>query len=899
MSLVTRSHAETIKAISQLLPSTGPEDAQAWQDLQSRLQNVVSDLPPEQRTAGRLLGLCQKAASDISTDLANALMSGFAPGTRVLSPDILAALQKALFAAQACLQELPEAEISGRQAGRDLKECLSQKPKTTQKETVMSQPEAPTAELSPAPPVSLDDVASLLMQLDVTQADELNLFREHLQAVAACDRIPEPIRDNMALAVFHLDSIADGGEDADLTLAEIGKLVEEAMAVRDQPPVMPKPVSAPPQKAGGATENIPAPPAADTPQAFQPPPQTTQSPQATGSARPEKAGTETESQDFGHLPPDADPDLLTEFIAEGTDLISSAEEALLALETDPRDMDAVATVFRAFHTVKGTSAFMGLTPLADMGHHAETLLSRVRDGQIRYAGGYADLALRALDMLKELIQLVQNALAGNVWEKPEGYDDLLELLKDPEGAGINEDFDDSDGVELRVGDMLVALGKADRLAVEKTISESPPPVGRALIKDRVASTSDVAHALRAQKRVKESQPLAESSVRVTTERLDRLIDMVGEMVIAHSMVAQDEVVVQAQHHDLMKKVNHTSKIVRELQNLSMSMRMIPLRSTFQKMTRLVRDVSRKVGKRVNLVTEGDETEIDRNMVNVINDPLMHMVRNAVDHGIELPEERRAAGKPEVGTVRLAAYHSAGSVVVAIQDDGKGISKEAILTKAADKGLLPEGKTLSDREIFNLVFEPGFSTAKVVTDVSGRGVGMDVVKRNIETLRGQVDIQSEVGKGSIFRMSLPLTLAIIDGMVVRVGRERYIIPTVSIVRSIKPQPANVSSVLKQGEMLSIQGKLIPIFRLARLYNLKDAQENMFEALVVVVEDEGHQVGLVIDEMIGRQQIVIKTLGEAMANIPGISGGAIMPNGRVGLILDVGSLIKLANLRDGEA
>jgi len=331
----------------------------------------------------------------------------------------------------------------------------------------------------------------------------------------------------------------------------------------------------------------------------------------------------------------------------------------------------------------------------------------------------------------------------------------------------------------------------------------------------------------------------------------------------------------------------------------MSMRMVPLKATFSKMARLARDVSHKLGKNVNFITDGEDTEIDRNLVDIINDPLVHMVRNAMDHGVETPDERRAAGKPEQGTVKIAAYHSAGSVVVEISDDGKGLDREVLLAKARERGLVGETAELSDREVFNLVFEPGFSTAKVVTDVSGRGVGMDVVKKNIERLRGTVEIKSEKGAGSVFKMSLPLTLAIIDGMVIRVGCETYVIPTISIIRSVKPAEEDVSTVFGKGEMLKLQGHLIPLYRIGRIYGLDGATDDLKEAIVVIVEDEERQAGLVIDELVGRQQVVIKSLGQTMKNIPGISGGAIMPDGRVGLILDVGGLLRFATpeRRDG--
>jgi two-component system chemotaxis sensor kinase CheA len=420
-----------------------------------------------------------------------------------------------------------------------------------------------------------------------------------------------------------------------------------------------------------------------------------------------------------------------------------------------------------------------------------------------------------------------------------------------------------------------------------------------MVQSGQASIKEVGQALRTQQRIKSPQNVVDTSVRVSTSRLDRLIDMVGELVIAHSMVAQDDVVINGSNHDLMKKIAHTTKIVRELQDMSMSLRMVPLKATFNKMARLVRDVSRKTGKQVNLVTEGEETEIDRNLVDVINDPLVHMIRNAVDHGIEPPDVRADKGKDQTGQVKLAAYHSAGNVVVEIQDDGKGLDREVILKKALQNGLVSEGATLSDREIFNLVFEPGFSTAAEVTDVSGRGVGMDVVRKNIESLRGQVEIHSVKGVGSTFKMSLPLTLAIIDGMVVRVGTETYVIPTVSIVKSIKPEAQNIATVYGRGEMISVQSKLIPLIRLVDLYDLPDGHVDDEHMLVVIVEDEHHKAGLVIHELIGRQQVVIKTLGETMRHIPGISGSAIMPNGRVGLILDVGSLMRYASKETPES
>jgi two-component system chemotaxis sensor kinase CheA len=708
---------------------------------------------------------------------------------------------------------------------------------------------------------TIDDAASLLVRLDPGDREGCLRLAALLRELAAGARGDRSLFDEAAAlaAGIAAGSAAPGPAEA---LAALGALLDRAAAACEL-------------ETGDAHET----PAAEAPACGQAP-------------AAEQAAAADE-----RLPEGADADLLTEFITESQELIQSAEEALLTLENDPQDHEAVGKVFRAFHTVKGTAGFLDLKLIAELGHHAETLLSRVRDGEIRYGGGYADLTLQALDTIKALVASVQAALAGEPLRKPAGYDELLAVLQNPEAAGVTAQ---RGGLLLpRVGDILVAAGRVDPGEVRRAMAAHPEAkVGEALVKERSATLVDVGQALRTQAQMRGERAALESSVRVSTQRLDRLIDMVGELVIAHSMVAQDLSALRGGDHGLAKKVSHTSKIVRELQDISMSMRMVPLKGTFSKMARLARDTARKLGKNVNFVAEGEETEIDRNLVDIVNDPLVHMVRNAVDHGIEPPEERRAAGKPEQGLVKISAFHSAGSVMVEISDDGKGIDRETVIAKAKERGLLPAGpdfndRSLSDREVFNLLFEPGFSTAKVVTDVSGRGVGMDVVKRNIESLRGTVEIRSEAGRGSTFRMSLPLTLAIIDGMVIRVGSETYVIPTIAIIRSVRPQASDISTVFQHGEMLRLQGELIPLVRLARLYGLCGATEDPAEAIVVVVEDEGRPAGLVVDELIGRQQVVIKSLGETMQNIPGISGGAIMPDGRVGLILDVGGLLRLAS------
>ncbi|HEX9007202.1 MAG TPA: chemotaxis protein CheA, partial [Bacteroidota bacterium] len=310
---------------------------------------------------------------------------------------------------------------------------------------------------------------------------------------------------------------------------------------------------------------------------------------------------------------------------------------------------------------------------------------------------------------------------------------------------------------------------------------------------------------------------------------------------------------------------------------------------FQKMIRLVRDLSHKSGKQVELVMSGEETEIDRNMVDSIYDPLVHMIRNSVDHGVQPPVEREKAGKPPTGTVNLRAYQKGGNIVIEIEDDGEGLNTAKIRKKALERGLIRPDESFTDHEINNLIFLPGFSTADKITDVSGRGVGMDVVKKTVEKLRGKVEVQSQPGKGSLFLLRLPLTLAIIDGIIVKVGSERYIIPTIAIQESLRPSEAQYSTVHGKGETLTIRDRLIPIIRLYEVFGVKPVQTDPLQAIMVVVENEGRQRALMVDELLGKQEVVIKSLGTYLHDTKGVAGGTILGDGRVGLILDLAGLI----------
>jgi|MudIll2142460700_1097286.scaffolds.fasta_scaffold04861_2 two-component system chemotaxis sensor kinase CheA len=708
--------------------------------------------------------------------------------------------------------------------------------------------------------LTLDDIAALIVQVEPTDLADLAHVRRGLKLIA--DSSPPSAQGPIIEAVRRIDQMTEGKtSDPSSLLADIGALIEEAINAVE--------------KSGGDALPLSDP----------------------DPDRVPTVGSGPEAERFNALPSEIDPALLEEFITESRDLISSAEAALLQLEPDPENTEALNTVFRAFHTVKGTAGFLGLDHISKLAHGAESFFSRFRDKEIRCVGGYADLAFRSVDMLKDLIRTAQDALRGVPMAAPDGLNELMALLGEPEAAGISEDVcDEPGGVEEmppRLGDILVAQGKAGRQEIEAAVADQTnQPVGVAVVRSEIASLTEVGQALRKQRSMAGSEPVTEMSVRVRTDRLDRLIEMVGELVIGHSMVAQDETVNSGNYLELQRKVNHTEKIVRQVQDLSMSMRMVQLKPTIGKIARLVRDLARRRETTINFVPIGEDTEIDRNMVDLINDPLVHLVRNAVDHGIEPPRERERNGKPGEGTLLLKAYHSGGNIVVEISDDGRGLDRNKIIEKAISKEWIQPGQNMSDTEIINLIFQPGFSTADKVTDISGRGVGLDVVRKAVETLRGRVDVSSELGKGCTFSVRLPLTMAITDGMLVKVGHQRYILPTVNIDMSFRPNGEVLSTIVGRGEVVVFNGKVLPIFRLHRLFNIKDAVEDPTRGLLIIIGEGNQRCALLVDELVGQQQVVAKPLGDGIGKVQGIAGGAILGDGRVGLILDPQGIALLA-------
>jgi two-component system, chemotaxis family, sensor kinase CheA len=383
-----------------------------------------------------------------------------------------------------------------------------------------------------------------------------------------------------------------------------------------------------------------------------------------------------------------------------------------------------------------------------------------------------------------------------------------------------------------------------------------------------------------------------SSIRVNTDKIDALINMVGELVITQSMLGQFGEDFDVKNIDKLNDgLKQLERNTRELQENVMQIRMLPISFSFNRFPRLVHDLSSKLDKKIELKLSGEGTELDKTVMEKIGDPLVHLVRNSLDHGIEMPEDRIAAGKPETGTIHLNAYHEGGKVVIDIEDDGAGLNKERILSKAIERGIVKEGDKLSDDQINALVFHAGFSTAEVVSDVSGRGVGMDVVKRNIHDLGGDVEVKSEEGKGSVFTIRLPLTLAILDGQLIKVGAETYIIPLVSIIESIQIKPENNKSIAGDAEVYRLREDYLPILRLHSLFNIESNNTELDDGLLVVVEAEGQKVGLFIDDLLAQQQVVIKSLETNYQKVEGVSGATILGDGTVAMILDVTSLLGL--------
>lgn len=597
----------------------------------------------------------------------------------------------------------------------------------------------------------------------------------------------------------------------------------------------------------------------------------------------------------------ADGDILREYVNEANEHLDNIEHGVLKLEESPEDSEVLNTVFRAFHTFKGGAGFLNLVPISHLSHTFESLLDQARRGMLRIDPNIAELILQGGDHLKRFVQEMRAQLDGTKPIAP-FIIPTQELIA--KARGIIDASNRETKPETRAG---VAKASASAKTVATPSASAPSsiasnvPAQKSAAPDAPPATQPKpAPALQAakpeakivtEKPSTSGQASSHAAVKVDTLKLDSLVDLVGELVIAQSFVAQHPEIKAIRNQFFTRSVAQLNRITKELQRTAMSMRMIPVGGTFQKMQRVVRDLATKQQKQVHLVLSGEETELDRTIVEEISDPLMHMIRNSVDHGIEKSDVRAARGKPAQGVIHLRAFHQSGNIVIQIQDDGGGLNREKILKKASEKGLVPPNVELSDSEVFQFIFAAGFSTAEVVTDVSGRGVGMDVVRRNIEKLHGKIEIESQLEKGTTFSIYLPLTLAIIEALVVSVGDERYIIPALSVRESFQLTQPMLSTVYNRGEMVKVRDRLIPLLKLYEYFNIKPRSSNPCDGIVIVLEAGRATRCLLVDQLLHKQEVVIKSLGETLKKNQALAGAAILGDGRVGLILDVNALVQL--------
>jgi two-component system chemotaxis sensor kinase CheA len=635
------------------------------------------------------------------------------------------------------------------------------------------------------------------------------------------------------------------------------------------------------------------------------------------------------------------------FFEEAEEHLAALEHLLLTLDVAQPDAEALNGIFRAAHSIKGSSGMFGFDDLTAVTHVLETLLDKVRSGQIALQAQMIDVLLESRDVLMQL-------LAAHKYETPDpsipvqatvarlqalidqqgsaaeavAADDSFGFFDDAPGApqaeagapvveeayGLFADdeavavlpaadsaygfFDDAPGLPVSPSAEPQAAVAADEAAQGKQpygIFPNAPgaPVAAGAAPEGAAPAHDRRSTDRRAAPGGAPADAESSSIRVSVERIDSLINQVGELVITQAMLAQlTSVLDPAEHERIYQALTQLEHNTRELQEAVMSIRMLPISFVFNRFPRLVRDTCGKLGKQVELVLRGEHTELDKGVIEKLTDPLTHIVRNSIDHGIEMPAERLAAGKPAMGTVRMSAFHQGGRIVVEISDDGKGLSRERILAKAKEQGM-PVSDDMPDSEVWQLIFMPGFSTAEAVTDLSGRGVGMDVVRRNITSIGGRIDINSVAGQGTHIAIRLPLTLAILDGMIVEVDKTHYVVPLTYIVESLQLKAEHIYSMSgSSSAVISVRNEYLPLLSLHRLLNLTSEPPPAVGGIVLILEAEGNTFALQVDDLIGQQQVVIKSLEQNFRRVDGITGATIMGDGSVALILDVDALPRLA-------
>jgi len=615
------------------------------------------------------------------------------------------------------------------------------------------------------------------------------------------------------------------------------------------------------------------------------------------------------------------PELLTKFVQEGDELLADSEQILLAWSEEPLNAENLAELFRDIHSFKGNCGFFGFSELEKLSHQMETVLDATKQGHDFGDNRPADVLLKMVDRLRAALASIADGGEGQL----EGLDESLAELKALLDKGEHPPTPDPE--ELRLAELLVQQGVVASGTIATLMRTKSRPLVDALIGCEIATRDQIEAAVRRATSEQETEKCASvddtqtdsmsvatprkvvkpaeakvakpaskggaikrQDIRVDLEKLDKLINLIGEMVIAENMLVNNPDLMGLELENFGKASQQMSKIVRELQEMAMVIRMIPVSGLFRRMIRLVHDISVKSGKKVELELTGEETEVDKTVIEQITDPLVHLLRNSLDHGLESPEERVVAGKPEKGVVRLSAKHEEGEVWITVEDDGRGLDREKILAKAIEKGLVQgDGSEMSDRAVYNLIFQPGFSTADKITDISGRGVGMDVVRQNLEKIKGKIEVYSRPGQGSNIKLRIPLTLAIIDGLMIRVGNTRCILPLLSVREIFRPTVEAITHTPDGQELVKIRENFVPVLRLHDVLRKDPDSYDLNEGTLVILEHQDDRIGLFVDEILGQQQTVIKGLSNYLGNVNCASGCTILGNGDVCLILDVGSLI----------
>jgi two-component system chemotaxis sensor kinase CheA len=550
------------------------------------------------------------------------------------------------------------------------------------------------------------------------------------------------------------------------------------------------------------------------------------------------------------------------FFEEVSEHLTGLEDGLLQLESRPEDAELIHGIFRAAHSIKGTGGALGFTEVAGFTHHVETVLDQMRQRQLSTTSERIELLLKATDALSCLIDSAKDGAAI-----PDNLDEIVESLRrqiDPNAESMT--------TIVAVEESADGLIMFDDEPMMETPAAAPASAGEAS-KSKAANHNE--------------------SIRVSVAKVEELINLVGELVIANSMVQQAYASDDGDAQSLQEAIAAMDLTTQQLQEQVMAVRMMPIANVFRRFPRIVRDLASSLGKNVILETSGEETELDKQVIEEVSDPLTHLIRNAVDHGLETPAQRIAVGKPVEGRICLRAFHEGGNVVIEIADDGAGVNVQRVRQKAIDRGLIAADAVMTDEETNQLIMLPGFSTAEKITDVSGRGVGMDVVKRNVEALNGSISIRSTQGKGSCFRIRLPLTMAILDGLAMRLGNDIYVLPLLSVVESLRPEPKHIVHIAERGELVMVRGEPLPLIYTHRLFNVTGELTNPCDGLVVIVEHQGRKYGIVVDELIGQLQVVMKSLEANYERVDGVSGATILGDGRIAMIVDIAGLVRLAS------